>query len=323
MSGKIVVMEKMFGEDQKRKIRETAAECGYSASFYDSPAEACEAGALKDAEIMYGGKSAPFIAQAPNVKWVCAASAGVDAFCKEGVMGEDVLLSNASGAYGVTLTEYGIMAALMLMRGQVAFNRFMETREWMPPRLQSTLKDSRITCLGAGDIGQTFARRVKSFEPKSVTAVNRSGRTDADCFDAVYPQSELESVLANTDLLFMSLPGTPYTVDIINRETLACLPKTAYLVNVGRGTCIDEAALIEALNEDRLAGAALDVMRHEPLPKDDPLWSAKNLLLTPHVAGNLTAAPTRNKNVEMFCEDLVRYTKGLPLKHAVDRSKGY
>ena len=97
----------------------------------------------------------------------------------------------------------------------------------------------------------------------------------------------------------------------------------AEMLNVGRGTAVDQEALIEALNGGRLAGAALDVMDPEPLPPDHPLWSAKNLILTPHVSGNMTLGYTCDRNVEMFCEDLQNYAQGRPLSHLVDRVRGY
>ena len=130
-----------------------------------------------------------------------------------------------------------------------------------------------------------------------MTGVSRSGRANAD-FDAVHPVTELDQLLPETDLLFMSLPSVSDTVNILNADRMALLPKGAYVINVGRGTAIDQDALIAALDSDHLAGAALDVVVPEPLPADHPLRKAKNLLLTPHVAGR-------------------------PMHHLVDRRKGY
>jgi phosphoglycerate dehydrogenase-like enzyme len=101
------------------------------------------------------------------------------------------------------------------------------------------------------------------------------------------------------------------------------LPDGAYVVNVGRGTAIDEEALADALEGGKLAGAALDVFSTEPLPKTSRLWHTKNLLITPHVAGNLTVDHTKQRNVEMFCEDLLNYAAGRPLKHLVNKKLGY
>ena len=116
---------------------------------------------------------------------------------------------------------------------------------------------------------------------------------------------------------------TAETIGILSREHIALLRKDALVINVGRGTAIDQDALVEALNEERIAGAGLDVMDPEPLPADDPLWSAKNLVITPHISGNLTLGHTCRTNVAMFCEDIANYAAGRPLVHLVDRTRGY
>ena len=121
----------------------------------------------------------------------------------------------------------------------------------------------------------------------------------------------------------MALPSTPDTVGILSRQRIALLPETAYVVNVGRGTAIDQPALVEALNAGRLAGAALDVFAREPIPDGDPVWEARNLLITPHISGQMSLGYTRDKNVALFCEDLENYAAGRPLARYVDRRIGY
>ena len=153
--------------------------------------------------------------------------------------------------------------------------------------------------------------------------MNRSGRCPDEVYDRVVPISDLDTVLPDAHVLVMSLPSTPETVGILSRARLELLPRDAFVINVGRGSAIDQDALIEALNTERIAGAALDVMVPEPLPQDHPLWDAKNLVLTPHVAGNMSLGYTCDKAVDMFCEDLARYAAGEPLAHLVDRTRGY
>lgn len=133
----------------------------------------------------------------------------------------------------------------------------------------------------------------------------------------------LDEILPETDLLAMSLPSTPQTNGILSRERISSLTQGAYIVNVGRGSAIDEAALADSLDTGHLGGAALDVFRTEPLPQDSRLWKTKGLLITPHIAGDLTLSHTLDKNVSMFCEDLINFAEGRPLKYAVDRNKGY
>ncbi len=323
MSRTIAVARPGIGEEERQMILDTASEAGYEVCFVSGSEVTDE---MLDAEILYGEGEAVSEAAAvsDNLKWLCASFAGVDEFCRSGAFKNDyVILTNSAGSYGVSLAEHAIMLALMIMRKMPVFYDGIRAREWIEPLPQSGLKDARITLLGTGDAGSCMARRLKGFEPKSITGVCRSGKSAEKAFDAVVKTDRLAEVLAETDLLIASLPGTPETYHMINGEVLSAMNPDAYLVNVGRGSVIDEAALIKILNDGGIAGAALDVIEVEPPQPDSPLWKTPNLLLTPHVAGNLTMAYTRKRNTEMFCEDLIRYAHGKPLLHEVDRSRGY
>jgi len=308
-------------ENQIRQIRAVAAEGGYEV-IYETDLQAA-AEKADGAEIFYGNDIAP-VKAAADPKWFCTYFAGANAYTEEGILPEGCLLSNSAGAYGVTISEHIIMAALNMMRNFIAEYRIGQTDTWSGKDIpMDSLYGSRITVLGTGDIGTTFAERVRSFHPAQIIGVNRSGRKPSEDFDHILTQDRLSNILPETDLLVMSLPETKETIGILDAEKLALLPKTAYIVNVGRGTSIDEAALVRALNNHELAGAALDVMCTEPLPADDPLRSADNILLTPHIAGQMNLAYTKQKNVDMFCEDLENYIHGRPLKYQVDISLGY
>ena len=318
---KIVVINKLLKETHKEKIRKAAAEAGGDLLFVESEDEIPSS--WEDCDIIYGfgmGNAK----KNRNLKWLSVPSAGVDYLMKPGVFAnEDCLVTNSSGAYGVTIAEHIIGVSLMMMRKLDYAYRESLKGNWTAPQLQKSLKDCRIVVLGTGDIGSCFARRAKAFEPKSITGVSRSGISSDPAYDSVKKVSELDSLLPYTDLLVMSLPDTPETRDILNRERIALLPEGSYIVNVGRGSAIDEDALCESLESGRLGGAALDVFKTEPLPADSKIWNTKNLLITPHVAGNLTLEHTLNVNVDLFCENLVRYGKGLPLNNLIDRNKGY
>ena len=165
---------------------------------------------------------------------------------------------------------------------------------------------SRITVLGAGDIGTNFARRAKALGAAHICGVSRSGRNGDPAYDRMLPQQQLDQVLPETEILVMALPAVADTAGILSRERIALLPREAIVVNVGRGS-----------------GAALDVVVPEPLPKDHPLWSTRNLLLTPHISGNMSLGYTCDRNLDMFCRDLDNYAAGRPLEHRVDRKRGY
>lgn len=318
---KIVVINKLLKEIHKEKIRKAAAEAGGDVLFIESEDEFPSD--WEDCDIIYGfgmGNAK----KNTNLKWLSVPSAGVDYLMKPGVFAnEECMVTNSSGAYGVTIAEHIICVSLMMMRKLDYSYRESLKGNWSLPQPQKSLKDCRIVVLGTGDIGSCFAKRAKAFEPKSITGVSRSGISSDPSYDSVKKVEELDSLLPETDLLVMSLPDTPETRDILNRKRIALLPEGAFVVNVGRGSAIDEDALCESLESGRLGGAALDVFKTEPLPCDSKIWNTKNLLITPHVAGNLTLEHTLNVNVDLFCENLVRYGKGLPLNNLIDRNKGY
>ena len=318
---KILVINNMLEQKHLDQIKSTAETLGHEVFFYNAEAEIPQSNF--DADIIYG--FAPSIVKSSmKLKWLCVPWAGVDSLMTPGYFAnEECLLSNAADAYGVSIAEHMIAVSLVMMRRLNEF--FEETRngQWLKPRTQSSLKDCRITVLGTGDIGTTFANRARAFEPAEITGVCRSGKNSATVYDKVLSVSELDSILPQTDLLAMSLPATSETRGILSRERIALLPQGAYIVNVGRGSAIDEDALADALDSGHLGGAALDVFQTEPLPPNNRLWKTKNLIITPHVAGNMTLAHTRNKNVSMFLEDLKNFTEGAPLKYLVNRKLGY
>lgn len=318
---KILVINNMLEQKHIELIKNTAESLGHKVYFYTAESEIPEENF--DAEIIYG--FAPKIANTQKtLKWLCAPWAGVDSLmAPDYFANENCILTNAAGAYGVSIAEHMIATSLILMRRLYEFMEETRNEQWLPPRAQRSLKDCRITVLGTGDIGTTFANRARAFEPAKIIGVCRSGKSSASVYDKVLPVSELNSVLPQTDLLAMSLPATAETKNILSRERISLLPKGAYIVNVGRGSAIDETALADALDSEHLAGAALDVFQTEPLPANHRLWKTKNLVITPHVAGNMTLPYTKDKNVQMFLEDLKNFTNGTPLKYLVDRKLGY
>ncbi|MBP5603508.1 MAG: D-2-hydroxyacid dehydrogenase [Treponema sp.] len=318
---KILVINNQLEKKHIELIKKAAAETGNTAAFYNSEAEIPQSDF--DADIIYG--FAPSIVKtSKKLKWLCVPWAGVDSIMSPGYFANDgCLLTNSAGAYGVSIAEHMIAVSLVMMRRLDEF--FEETRsgKWLLPRPQKSLKDCRITVLGTGDIGTTFAKRAKAFEPAAITGVCRSGKSKESVYDKVLPVSELDKILPETDLLAMSLPATPETKGILSRARISLLPEGAYIVNVGRGSAIDEDALADSLESGHLAGAALDVFQTEPLPEASRLWKTKNLLITPHVAGNLTLSYTKDKNVAMFVEDLHNFCAGKPLHYLVDKKLGY
>ncbi len=320
-SKKIVVVKAIMDEDNKEKINEIAERYGYTVSYFTNNNDAMEA--IADAEIIYGMGPA-LIKHSPQLQWFCSAAAGVNNILIDGLAANpDYQLTCATGAYGLTISEHIIMVSLMMMRQMPEYVKTTAKKQWAGGLTQRSLAGSRILVIGTGDIGTRFAERAKAFGPEMIIGINRSGKVESDAYDVVATMDRLNDFLPQTDLVVMALPETKETIGVMNRERFALMNQDAYLVNVGRGTAIDQEALMEALNDDVFAGAALDVFEVEPLEPDNPIWDTKNLLITPHISGQETLKETRDKNVGIFCEDLINYCEGRPLKYLVDKELGY
>ena len=309
-----------LAESEKEKIREAAQRNGLTALFCETPKEAAEL--LPEAEIIFSpyGELAK---DAPALKWLCTSSAGVNQFLnKEVFLSGQAALSNSSGAYGVTISEHTIMILLEILRRQQEYTEIVARKEWIRTLPVRSIRDSRITLVGTGDIGRETAIRLRSFTPQWLAGVNRRGENPENLFDRIVLRENLESILPETDIMIISLPGTPDTEGMVGEKQLSLLPDGAVVVNVGRGTVIRQAALEKELRQGRLF-AALDVFEQEPIPAEDPFWTCPNLLITPHVAGNMTLPYTVRRITEMFLEDLDNYCAGQPLKRRVNVRRGY
>ena len=319
---KLAVAGRTFQPRSLQKIRETAASCGFTVDYFTENLLPPEVAAQY--EVLYGLPSPKLLPLMTGMKWFHSCAAGVDAYVKEELYADSgTILTNSAGAYGPTISEHLIMVILMLLRQYPFFAEVVRKRNWVQEVPMRSISGSRITVLGTGDIGTCFAQKVKAMGAAHICGVRRSAKPAAACYDETVTYKELDRVLPETEILVMALPGTPETTHILNRERIALLPRNAIVVNVGRGSAIEQEALMDALNAERIAGAALDVMVPEPLPEDHPLWTTKNLLLTPHCSGNFSLGLTEDINVDRFCENLVLYSKGETLKHLVDRKLGY
>ena len=320
MSRKLVVAIAALAREHRAQIAAAAQKNGFEALFFDSDDQALPH--LADAEIVFG-QSAALAQNSPRMRWLCTPFAGVDHLTEPNAFASpDAVLTNSSGAYGVTIAEHIVMVTLELLRRQQEYTQIICRRDWVRNLPIRAIRGSRVTLLGTGDIGQETALRLRAFGPACLVGVNRGGRNPQSLFDRVLTQAQLEAVLPDTDLLILSLPGTPETRGMLTRKRLALLPDGAVLVNVGRGSILDQDALEKELRAGRLY-AALDVFETEPLPRDSALWDCPNLLLTPHVAGNTTLPYTVERIAALFLEDFEDYCVGRPLKRQVDRTKGY
>ena len=309
-------------EDHKKFLEEKAASGDKNCCIRYVSGEEVTKEDAEQADVIIGNVDPSLLSGAKNLELLQLNSAGADLYIKAGVMPEGAVLANATGAYGLAVSEHMLGLTFDLIRRLNQYHANQAEHVWKAMGNIISVEGSTILVLGLGDIGGDYARKVHALGAH-VIGVRRTNRNKPDYLDEQHTMDDLDMLLGRADIVAMVLPGGSATNHIMDERRLRLMKKGAYLINVGRGNALDQAALAEALNTDHIAGAALDVVDPEPLPENDPLWDTKHLILTPHISGNLTLGYTCDRNVELFCEDLANYAAGRPLSHLVDRKRGY
>lgn len=280
-----------------------------------TPSEAAQA--VGEAEILYAWKFPPQLyAKAQRLKWLQAMGAGVDwAIVPE--LPPGVILTRAPGVFGPWMAEYVIGWCSWVTQRVETYREAQRQRRWLDHVLPDRLLGKTLAIVGLGDIGRDIARAALAFGMR-VLGVSRRGRLVREA-ERVYPVGQMARALRQADFVVILLPLTPETHGIIGADAFAAMKPTAWLVNIARGAVVNEAALLEALDQRRIAGAILDVFATEPLPPHHPLWRMDNVVITPHIAG----PSTPEEIAPVFNDNLARYLAGRPLRHVVDRKRGY
>jgi phosphoglycerate dehydrogenase-like enzyme len=253
--------------------------------------------------------------QGRGLRWIQLTTAGYDGFTFHGVP-ESVAVTNAGHSHGPMVAEHAVMLLAALTRRLHLYaepqSRHVFDRNIALPL--ATLEDSTVAVLGYGGIGRETARRAKAFGAR-VVAIARSARDD-EFADAIVPSSRLHTVLAEADSLIVTAALTEETKGIIDARALQAMRPGGVLVNIARGSIVDTAALIEALNSGHLSGAGLDVSDPEPPPPDHPLWSCPNLIVTPHVSG-MGSPAVRRRIGALVMDNVGCFIAGETLSHRV------
>lgn len=223
-------------------------------------------------------------AQCPKLEWLQTWSAGVDKYQQQGVLQPGSMLTNATGAYGQSVSEHMFASMWAIMKNLHIYAAGNANAIWHDAGRAVTPDGKTALMIGTGDIGSHFARLCKSVGMSTI-GVRRNPNVEATGVDHIVGFESLDNVLQYADVIAMSVPSTPATHHLLNAERIASLKPDAIIINAGRGDAIDGQALVEALAEGRIRGAALDVTEPEPLPANSPLWCEPKCLITPHVAG--------------------------------------
>ena len=277
---------------------------------------------IREADIILGNLPVGRLSQAAHLKWLQLNSSGADAYAAEGALAPEVILTNATGAYGLAISEHLLAATFFLKKKLGRYYINQKNREWKDEGQVTAIAGSRTLVLGLGSIGGDYARKMALLGSR-VIGIRRTKAACPDYLEEIGTFEDIDRFLPEADIVAMALPNTPQTYHIMNEERLSGMKRGSILLNVGRGTAIDQEALVKALKNGPLAGASIDVTDPEPLPADHPLWCCENLLLTPHIAGDYHLQETLDQIVELFIDNLGRYAKGKELRNPVDKKTGY
>lgn len=266
------------------------------------------------AEVVFGNPPADALAGFRNLRWLQLETAGAEAYhsLNSARRRQPVVVTRLQDFFGHSVSETALAGILAFHRQIPRLFEAQRERQWIRPDIEpfvGQLRGARVVILGAGSIGGTLATLLDAFGCTTRLYARRSHRA------TLRTLADLDAALPQTDMLVNSLPHSPATVGIIDGARLGRLPRGAVLVNVGRGSAVDEEAMLAALDSGRLSGAILDVTATEPLPPESPLWNRPNVILTQHTGGRF---PDESRaKVEVFLSNLRRFIAGEPLAGVV------
>lgn len=279
-------------------------------------------GTPSDAEVVIGNPPIETLDGNPSLRLLQLHSAGTGRYPELYRTHPDLVICCATGAYGHTVAEHMLASLLCLMKRLNEYAVQQQAACWKDLGAAHSVRGANVLVIGMGDIGSAFARMCRALGA-SVTGIRRTPAADPEIADRVFSLEQLDVLLPSADVVACALPETPQTVGLLSKARLALLKPNAFLINAGRGSLIDEDALLDALNEERLAGVALDVLTAEPLPADSPLWHAPRLLITPHVAGGDHLPDVGEGLAHIVSHNLRALSDGAPFLSRVDPETGY
>ncbi|MBO0793404.1 MAG: D-2-hydroxyacid dehydrogenase [Ktedonobacteraceae bacterium] len=293
----------------------------------------------RDVEIIYTYNTLPMPEQAPRLRWVQLQSAGANHILNNPLLAHQVTFTTASGVHAVNIAEYVFTTILGWYHHFEQMIAWKQRGHWPSDKesgalfMPQELRGMTLGVVGYGSIGREVARLARTFGMRVLAMQRGSDHRDSGFLfpgigdpegtlpERYYRPDQLHEMLGECDVVVIGLPLTTHTEGLFDEAALRAMKKNAFLVNIARGNVCDEDALVRALREEWIAGAALDVFRQEPLPDDSPLYQLPNVIMSPHISG---ATPMYSERVlTIFEENLRRYLHGEPLYNVVERERGY
>lgn len=318
--GKKILVVLPVEQRHKEYLEAIGADCEF---VYSSP-NAVTQEEVDEAQVIIGNVSTAMTGKAANLEWIQLNSAGSDVYCKAGALKEGALLTNATGAYGLAISEYMVGMSFMMQNHFAQYYRNQMDHQWKDEGKVTSVWGSTTLVVGLGDIGGEYAKRMKALGSHTI-GVRRTASEKPEYLDELYTTDKLDELLPRADFVALVLPNTPQTRGLMDERRLRLMKKSAYLINVGRGTAIDSDALNRVLRDGWLGGCAVDVTDPEPLPADHPLWDAPRMIITPHISGQYHLQETFERIVRIAGENLEKFLRGDVelMRNLVDFETGY
>ncbi|MDD3173776.1 MAG: D-2-hydroxyacid dehydrogenase [Herbinix sp.] len=310
---KVLVVIPMI-EAQRQALITIGEDCEFA--FCD-PEDVTEV-SIREAEVILGNLNPTLIQAAQQLEWLQLNSAGYEQYLEPGVLAQEVLLTNAGGAYGPAVAEHLIAMVFSVAKKLPLYRDSQSRGEWADYGQVLPLHGQNVLVVGLGDIGQHFASMMKALG-NHVIGVRRNTGDKPDFVDEIHALNELNQLLPKADVVALCIPLTAQTRKLMGRDQFEMMKKTALFFNIGRGELVDTQALYDAIKQDKIGGAGIDVTDPEPLPAEHPLWKLPNLLITPHCSGGFHLQETLERIVAIVLRNFERYIKREELENRIRR----
>ncbi len=263
----------------------------------------------------------PFYAQARNLRWIHALTAGVESLLFPETLQDPVLISNSKGIHGIPMAEHVLGLMLNFSRRLNLFRTQQQLHQWKRPPLEDLqeINGKTIAIVGLGAIGHEIAKKAKAMDMRVIAA--KREMTQEPFVDHLYRPEQLLEMLSEADFIVVTLPLTDATKNLFGQEQFAAMKSTAFFINVSRGGVVQEDQLISALQNHQIAGAGLDVFVEEPLPETSPFWDLPNAVITPHLSA--ISPVYLDRAIQLFSTNLACYVDGKSLHTLIDKTRGY
>lgn len=274
------------------------------------------------ADVILGRVPRNLLVHARRLQLLQLDCAGSEQYVEEGLLSQECVLCNASGSFGLAISEYLLCTILMLMRNMNLYTRNQLHSLWKVEGPIQSIYHSTIIIAGTGDLGQEFAKRAKALGAYTI-GIRQHVENQVAYFDELHTLSELIELLPQADVVVLALPSSKKTRRCFTKQHFAAMKSTAILANVGRGDVLYTEDLLEAVQTKQIYGAIVDVCDVEPLDDKHPLWKEENIIVTPHISGTFQLQESYARFAQIALYNLEAFAKGQELKNIVDRVEGY